>query len=168
MEHKDYDDLLRLIEQLQRENAELRQALDEANGKLLRVEHRDDLLQQYQNEAAAAKQRLTLNTQTLKEVQGVFRLLVGLAAELLKQVKGAALDKQGKQKLSELANRLRQVVGGQETIDKFDSLIQENNLQGLVQEMLQTKAKSVHQKELLSMEQEFQDNLEKIRLQLQD
>jgi predicted nucleic acid-binding Zn-ribbon protein len=56
------EDLLALIERLERENAELRARLEQAELKLARLEDRDDLILQYQQEIQLAKQRLARNT----------------------------------------------------------------------------------------------------------
>ncbi|CDW72136.1 UNKNOWN [Stylonychia lemnae] len=163
-----YDDLIKLVEQLERENAELRQLLFEANSKLSKMEDRDDLILQYQNEVQLAKQRLNTNTQALKDVQNIFKLMLGLINDLFKTSKSLNLDQAGKKKLAELANRMKQIIGGPEFSEKFDSLIQDNNLQGIMQECLQTKVKNTHQKEILSLEKGFHDNLDKMREQIND
>ena len=54
----------------------------------------------------------------------------------MKTSKALPIDQNGKKKLTELANRMKQLIGGQESLDKFESLIQDNNLQGLMQECL--------------------------------
>ena len=130
------EDHIKLIEQLERENAELRQLLFEANSKLNRMEDRDDLILQYQNEVQLAKQRLNTNTQALKDMQNVFKLMNNIINDLSKQSKLLNLDQPGKKKINEIANRMKQIIGAPELIEKCDSLIQDNNLQGLMQECL--------------------------------
>ena len=76
------------------------------------------------------------------------------------------MDKPLKSKLQGLATKIKTITGGSECLDKLDSLIQENNLQGLMQECLQAKVKNMHQREILNLEREFQQNLDSIRAQM--
>lgn len=58
MKNISVQDLMKLIEYLEKENKELKDMIANYKGRFSRVEDRDDLLIQYQNELEVAKIRL--------------------------------------------------------------------------------------------------------------
>lgn len=72
-------------------------------------------------------------------------------------------EKQYKQRVTDLSNKLKQLIGGPEAATRYDPLIQENNLSAIMQECLQTKVRNMHQREILTMEKEYASNIEKMK-----
>ena len=89
---------------------------------------------------------------------------MGLVNELLRVLKGTTAVERGvKAKLQELANRARVVAGSEDYVGRMEQVIEENSLQGMIQECMQTKVKNMHQRELLALERDFHGNVERIR-----
>jgi hypothetical protein len=50
----------------------------------------------------------------------------------------------------------------------LDNLVSENNLTTLIADVMQTKVKTLHSKEILLMEKEFQMNYDRLRNELEE